>query len=259
MDADGIFAPMPLSSVDMHNSWGVDVDDNCNIWTTDEDARRDIVMYKLQGVDKQGNLLYSKNEFATKSFQPPFGDLNAIERIHYDAAKDVLYITGFTNQKPKLFGWGQVGSMMYRWDGWLKGSRRLHRGYPVEFPHIRVLKKGDNPANGKEPEDDIEHSVSYQSISWAGNHAFASFGTRNATGEKGLTTVYNIDNGQSVGTLRAKGVFFETWVDLTNANSAFKRSNGEYIISIEDDALNKYLLYRWCPSGNCPENSSVKN
>jgi hypothetical protein len=212
-------------------------------------------MYKLQGVDKQGNLIYSSNP--TKRFQPPFDDLNLLERIHYDAAKDILYITGFTNQKPRLFGWGQVGSMMYRWDGWLKGSKHLHQSYPVRLPHIKVPAKKDNPADGKEPEEDVEKSVSYQSISWAGDYAFASFGTRNPLGEKGRTVIYNLDKGRMVGTLKPKGVFFETWIDLINSNSAFKRSNGEYIISIEDDALNKYLLYRWCPSGNCPEKSSA--
>jgi hypothetical protein len=252
MDPDGIFAPMPLSSVvDMHNSWGVDVDDNCNIWSANEDTRREIVMYKLQGVDKQGNLVYSGN--ATQSFSPPFGDLNLIGRIHYDAAKDVLYLTGFTNQRPRQYGWGQVGSTMYRWDGWLKGSRRLHRGYPVMFPHVKVPRQGEKPANGKEPDEDVEKSISYQSISWAGNHAFATFSSRSPKGEKGVSTVYNLDNGQTVGSLKPKNVFFEGWVDLINSNSAFKRSNGEYIISVEDDVLNKYILYRWCPSGNCPQ------
>jgi hypothetical protein len=249
MDKDGIFAPMSLSSVDMHNSWGTHVDDNCNIWSIDEDSRRDIVMYKLQGVDSQGNLQYSSN--ATQRFHPPFADLNALERIHYDVAKDVLYITGFSNAKPKLYGWGQVGSTMYRWDGWLKGSRSVHRGYPIMFPHIKVPKSGGNPADGKEPEEDIEKSVGYQSISWAGDYAFASFGTRTPTGEKGVTSIYNLETGRRVGALQPKGVFFQSWLDITNANSAFKRSNGEYIVVVEDDALNKYLLYRWCPSGKC--------
>jgi hypothetical protein len=251
MDKNGIFAPMSLASVDMHNSWGTTVDDNCNIWVADEDARRDMVMYKLQGVDAQGNLQYSKA--ASVHFHPPFDDLNLIDRLHYDAAKDVLYVTGYTNKKPRLYGWGTVGTMMYRWDGWLKGSRRLHHGYPVEFPHIKVLKNGGHTENGKEPEEDVEHSVSYQSISWAGDYAFASFGVFNPNGERGLTSIFNLETGKKVGDLKPKGVFFTTWLDITNANSAFKRANGEYVISVEDDALNKYLLYRWCPSGKCSQ------
>jgi hypothetical protein len=46
-------------------------------------------------------------------------------------------------------------------------------------------------------------------------------------------------------------------VDIPYGIRAFKRSSGEYTVFVEDDAFAKVIMYRWCPSGNCPEISSA--
>jgi hypothetical protein len=43
------------------------------------------------------------------------------------------------------------------------------------------------------------------------------------------------------------------WVDISSGLQAFKRSNGEYLVFVEDDMLARVILYRWCPTGDCVE------
>jgi len=37
------------------------------------------------------------------------------------------------------------------------------------------------------------------------------------------------------------------WVDVPNGISAAKRSNGEYLVFVEEDARGKVMMYRWKP------------
>ena len=52
--------------------------------------------------------------------------------------------------------------------------------------------------------------------------------------------------GENVG-----GVDKTGWCDLRYSIDAFKRSNWEYLVSVEENFFMKVLIYRWCPSGNC--------
>jgi hypothetical protein len=45
------------------------------------------------------------------------------------------------------------------------------------------------------------------------------------------------------------------WVDHAYGLRAFKRSNGEYMVLIEDDGFARLIMYRWCPDGNCKESA----
>jgi hypothetical protein len=37
------------------------------------------------------------------------------------------------------------------------------------------------------------------------------------------------------------------WMDILSGISAFQRSNGEYLVFVEEDFKAKVLLYRWKP------------
>jgi hypothetical protein len=44
------------------------------------------------------------------------------------------------------------------------------------------------------------------------------------------------------------------WIDTPFGINCFKRNNGQYVIVIENDLTANNFIYRWCPSGNCPNN-----
>ncbi|NJK86393.1 MAG: Ig-like domain-containing protein [Bacteroidales bacterium] len=49
-----------------------------------------------------------------------------------------------------------------------------------------------------------------------------------------------------------------TMMDIGYGITAYKRLNGEYLVSIEEDLLAKSILYRWCPNGTCNGCDTVK-
>jgi hypothetical protein len=50
------------------------------------------------------------------------------------------------------------------------------------------------------------------------------------------------DPGPTVGGVENTG-----WMDILSGISAFQRSNGEYLVFVEEDFKAKVLLYRWKP------------
>ncbi|AKG23867.1 hypothetical protein [Calothrix sp. 336/3] len=252
-DASGIFSPTTIPKDVDTDAWAVHVDDNCNLWVGKGNPKDGVLFYKFRGNDKQGNMQFEK----VRKFSAPFADLGMIERIYYDTKTDSLYLTGFTDARPVQFGWGQVGSTMYRWDGWLKGKRKLHPAYPAIFPH-QGYGEGSSAgtADGSKTKFDSDNSQTYKSIAWAGKYAFASFFSRDRPhGEKGVTDIYDLDTAKKIGSFKPGAALNQKgevgWVDIINGNSAYLRANGEYVVSVEENLFNKYFLYRWCPSGNC--------
>ncbi|KST70026.1 hypothetical protein [Mastigocoleus testarum] len=254
VDERGMFMPMELNNIE--KAWAMNVDDKCNIWVGKEGKNdKGVLMYPFTGIDAQGNLQYRE----AKVIPRPFADMTTINRIHYDTKQDALYLTGYSKKYPHKEGWGLIGSVMYRWNGISKGKMDLHPGYPAVFPDIPHGKGSDSgAAPGEKTNVDIETSPRYKSISWAGNYAFTSYVARNKTkgGRRGHTDVYDLNTGKKVKSFFPDGNIMRTddevgWVDIINGNSAFLRSNGEYVVSVEDNAYNKYLLFRWCPSKKC--------
>ena len=254
IDERGIFKPMELN--DMEKAWAMNVDDKCNIWVGKEGKNDEgVLMYPFRGADSQGNLQYGEAQVIPR----PFADMTTIQRIHYDTKQDALYLTGYSKKYPHQDGWGLVGRVMYRWNGISQGKMDLHPGYPILFPdepHGEGNESGAAP--GQKTSVDIETSPRYKSIAWAGKYAFATYVARNKTrgGRRGYTDVYDLDTGKKVGSFFPDRNIMRRdnevgWVDIVNGNSAFLRSNGEYVVSVEDNAYNKYLLFRWCPNRKC--------
>ncbi len=87
--------------------------------------------------------------------------------------------------------------------------------------------------------------------------------------------VTDLNTGELIGTMipsaACGGIDRTGWVDIAAGLQAYKRSNGEYLVFVEDDFLSRVILYRWCPSGTCdtgggpvqgilisPETSTIK-
>ncbi len=69
--------------------------------------------------------------------------------------------------------------------------------------------------------------------------------------ERGKIWVNRMSDGREVGVLEPDesvgGVENTGWIDLLTGISAFRRSDGEYLIFVEENARAKCLIYRWRP------------
>jgi hypothetical protein len=90
-------------------------------------------------------------------------------------------------------------------------------------------------------------------MSVAGGYIFVGWTRQPSTGEQTLR-VYRTSDGGYVGTMdhRTGQVGPVSWLDVFYSLEAHQQSNGEYYVYAEDDMLSKIVVYRWCPTGNCP-------
>ena len=47
-------------------------------------------------------------------------------------------------------------------------------------------------------------------------------------------------------------------MDITHCLTAYRRSNGEYCVFLEDDTKSRWFMYRWCPDGNCDNGTKIR-
>jgi hypothetical protein len=68
-------------------------------------------------------------------------------------------------------------------------------------------------------------------------------------GRTGLIHVFKLADGTPAGRIwPGKEVGgFSGWVDISHAISAHRRTDGEYLILVEEDFRGKCLFYRWRP------------
>ena len=98
-----------------------------------------------------------------------------------------------------------------------------------------------------------------QSLDVAGDYVFLGYTDYNnnfAIG--GQIEIYNKTTGAYVTTLNAVNTDLGGaigWFDFDNCANVVQRSNGEYTILAEDDGFSKSVLWRWCPTGNCSQNT----
>jgi hypothetical protein len=69
--------------------------------------------------------------------------------------------------------------------------------------------------------------------------------------ERGRIGVNRLSDGAEVGTFdpgaTVGGVENTGWIDVLTGINAFKRSNGEYLVFVEENYKGKSLIYRWKP------------
>ena len=178
--------------------------------------------YPLQGLDSHGNPIYTY-ETMEKQKHPDF--ITDLRRIEYFPETDTMYLTGYTKEHPPINSdyAKLVGSEMVRYDNWSKGNRKPR--WRIVFPVDR-----SNPPDVLTP----------QAISVAGDRIFV------VTVKKAQVYVYNSNTGQQVKMLKpGPEVAGESgWVDIPYGIRAFKRSNGEYLVFVEEDAKAKVIMYR---------------
>ncbi|WP_298914460.1 hypothetical protein [uncultured Nostoc sp.] len=176
--------------------------------------------YPLQGIDAKGNPIYNYSLMQKQTTPKIFNDLR---RIEYFPETDTMYLSGFTVDHP-AFGddTGVVGSEIARFDNWNKGNRT---------PKWRIVIPYDT--TGK-------HEVSTAAMSVAGDKVFA------VTVKTAEVYVYNAKTGVQVQQLKpGPEVGSESgWIDIPYGIRAFRRSNGEYLVFVEENWKGKVIMYR---------------
>lgn len=213
------------------SSWGWNVDSKGTVWLASEASDRNIFKFPCQGLDANGSPIYNYNTMTTNTASSVFTEM---QRLEYDAANDQMYIGGYTDTNPHIGeAWGRLGREIVRIDNWGTGNR--------------------NPAKRIVLPNDAKNDAAIKDMSVAGDYLF----TINCFG--GLVDVYDKVSGTKVGTISPQGIGGFGWVDMPASLRAYKRSNGEYILFVEEDGFLKVVMYRWCPTGNCKEILTANN
>ena len=178
--------------------------------------------YPLQGLDAKGNPIYTYKSMEKQNNPSIFTDLR---RIEYFPETDTMFLSGFTKEHPAINGdyAHLVGSEIVRYDNWSKGNRT---------PRWQIIFPVDKSAP---PEVLTPHGISV-----AGNYLFA------VTVKNAEVYVYNATTGVQVQKLKpGPEVAQESgWVDIPYGIRAFRRSNGEYLVFVEEDQKGKVIMYQ---------------
>ncbi|MEH1848926.1 MAG: hypothetical protein V7L25_29155 [Nostoc sp.] len=176
--------------------------------------------YPLQGIDPKGNPIYNYSLMEKQTTPSMFNDLR---RIEYFPETDTMYLSGFTVDHP-AFGddAGVVGSEVARFDNWSKGNRTPK--WRIVIPHDTTGKR----------------EVSTAAMSVAKDYVFA------VTVKTAEVYVYNAKTGVQVQQLKpGPEVGSESgWIDIPYGIRAFRRSNGEYLVFVEENWKGKVIMYR---------------
>ncbi|MFN4243917.1 MAG: hypothetical protein ACK4PI_11865 [Tepidisphaerales bacterium] len=170
--------------------------------------------YHFQGLDEHGNPIYSGN--AITKMNIPRG-MKSVSRVWYDRERDILVAA-------------EEGSEMRR-----LGDIFIYHGYLAGNDHTPVrFRSGAGPEAG--------------SVTAAGDYVFTG-GYR----ERGRIYVNRMSDGAFVGKLvpgdEVGGPDRTGWIDLLTGIAAHRRSDGEYLVFVEENYRGKTLLYRWRPGG----------
>jgi hypothetical protein len=200
--------------------WSSLPDKNGNIWY--ESGGR-IKKIPLTGFSGANPVFGAAIDVATSLPSP----IRQVERVEYDADRDVMYIAGWTNANSNVRdNWGLIGSTIARYPNWSTGNRTAS--------HTVVMPK------------DVEGYYP-KAMSVADGYIFVG-GSR----DRGKLYVFNSSNLSSVGFIAAPTNIGGTgWLDIPHAIQAFKRSTGQYVILVEENYRGKNIIYQWCPTGVC--------
>lgn len=195
------------------------VDTKGDVWKTLR-TKDGIRHYPLQGLDTHGNPIYSYSSMQKDETPSLFTDLR---RIEYLPETDTMYLSGFTVDHPSVGDDTKVvGSEIVRFDNWSRGNRTPR--WRIVVPHDTTGKR----------------EISTAAMSVAGDHVFA------VTVKTAEVYIYNANTGKFVKNLRPGPEVAEEsgWVDIPYGIRAMRRSNGEYLVFVEENAKAKVIVYR---------------
>ncbi|AUT01632.1 hypothetical protein CLI64_15255 [Nostoc sp. CENA543] len=197
--------------------WGWEVDSKGDIWQAAEAGY--IKHYPYQKLDKNGCPIYGQGTGEKIPMPAPFKTLT---RIKYIPQQDVMYLGGYTTERPNVDGdWGLVGTEIVRYDNW---SKKKTLRWRIALPY--------NP--------NTDPKLHIKSMDVAGDRVFA------VASKKAEVYVYQASTGKQLQILTpgAEVAGESGWVDVPYGIRAFRRSNGEYLVFVEENAKGKVMMYR---------------
>ena len=203
--------------------WAREVDANAGIWWADGPGNK-VRYYPLKGVSPDGGPQYDQKN--PQEFPLPEKMFTQVCRVLYDVKTDSLYLGGYTAQRPAK-SWGLIGSVLAKYDGYLKGDRKL-------------VWTADLPVD--------DEQLHPKSVDIAGDYVFMVM-VKPTKGVSAMVHALDLTSGKLVGTMEPGPAVGgkSGWVDQSHGLRAMQRKGGEYLILVEEDARGKNLLYRWTP------------
>lgn len=177
--------------------------------------------YEFQGLDTYGNPIYDAENVKQMPLPPGMKNCN---RANYDSERDILMAAEYGTDEKGELSLRHLGRIFIVKD-YVKNSGTTN---PIIFK-----SEGGEQAG---------------SLTMEGDYVFSG-GWKNRL----RIFVNRISDGAAVGVLEpgpeVGGTSQTGWIDILTGITAFKRSNGEYIVLAEENAKGKVMLYRFFPKG----------
>ncbi|NJK85414.1 MAG: hypothetical protein HC906_05035 [Bacteroidales bacterium] len=198
------------------------VANNGDFWLYDL-AKNAMVLVPLQGFTPNGSPIWDYTKRFIYPLPEPF--TTGIGKFEYDSEKDVMIIAGYSSTDTKDDGtW--LGRRIARYDNWYKNAGNWTPTWVKEIPAYQFTHNTQNQF--------VYNNESHMpnSMALAGDYIFfAYFGGFDAGG----VYVSKLSDGEYVGKMLPDFKAFDC--DETYCIRAYKRLNGEYLVSVNDHAL----------------------
>ncbi len=167
---------------------------------------------ECQGLDEIGNPVYSFKNKVTQAVPDPF---YLVKKVVYDNTRDIMYITGNSNDVSSTSG---VGPVFAAYPNWSSANRKASFVKTFDANYVGFAAKSD--------------------------YFFAAYGFDD---NNWSIDVFSAKDGAKVGNLGTQQLQRFGWIDLPWGLIAEQRSNGEYLVFREDDWVAKTVIQRWNP------------
>jgi hypothetical protein len=229
-------------SVNMYNSGmnGIFPDSEGTIWLPTYKNG----VYRLP-IDRiaSGIPVYSPNNVARFDMPAPFTELRRF--LFYPERGNLMMLNGFTADHPDVVKhFKRAGKVCRIYRDWKPGQWNL---VSEMVPPYADKKNSPKDVHGGDP--------NLMGMDLAGEYAFfcrncLSDGVNAPMDAKqAQVEVYRIADGAYAGRMYPPEEFNQahTLMDITHCLTAYRRSNGEYCVFLEDGCKSKWFMYRWKP------------
>ena len=185
-----------------------------------------ITYYPCQGLDSEGNPIYSAATSKTWSHPPEF---SCIRKVVYDTTYNIMYVGGQAGGTVE-----DAVVRLCRYNNWT-GARTKAWDVTIPYDDQRYT-----------PDTNYGAGRAY-SVRQVGQYVFIQYGY-------GYIRVHDKDTGDYLGTIKPSLHGFNGGggqVAITHGMTAYERANGEYVLLNEDAGHNHVVMTRWCPNGAC--------
>jgi hypothetical protein len=168
--------------------------------------------YDFQGLDEKGNPIYRADKITV--LEPPEG-VTKVARVCYLDDSDTLVVADEGEDMRHI-------NRVFVCKGYQGGNRKA-----ISF----------KPSAGKET----------ACVAAVGDYVFTG-----GWKERGRIGINRLSDGAQIGVFdpgaTVGGVENTGWIDILTGITAFRRTNGEYLVFVEEDYKAKVLMYHWSPN-----------